>query len=444
VIAAWVLAAVALGTFQPKLQHRAQDESETFKARSSESTTVHNLLDRQFPEGGSATSVIAYLAPHGSVQAQTPEIGRQTAEICGTPTIPDLKGVGTPDGRVCGEIGHEGQPEHPPSALSSDTPQSMALMSVVTSDDDTESVVRDVDAIRAITPGPGGHALRSYVTGKAGFDADRAKAVEGIDGTLLAITGGLVLVLMLVIYRSPLIAGVMLGVVTLAYLIATGLVYMLLLAGATTVSGQSTAMLIVLMFGAGTDYALLIVSRYRDELRQDGEVKSAISRATARTSPAILASGGIVVAAMLVLRLADFNATREMGPILALGIAVMVAAGLTLLPAILAVLGRRAFWPVVPSAGQVRSSTGWSRIARLVQRRPALLAGISTAILVAGALGNIGGRGYLDLSEQYRDPPESVLGQQLIRERYPPGRAAPVDVLVSSPAALDVDRKSVV
>ena len=315
----------------------------------------------------------------------------------------------------------------------------MVLIPVFNGKDDTDSVVRDVTALRKIVPRPTDAPLAAYVTGQAGFDADRALAVEGIDGTLLAITGILVLVLMLL--DVPLAAdrradaggrGRRLPGRQRAGLRAGR-------AALTTVSGQSTAILIVLMFGAGTDYALLIVSRYRDELRRTGDVDAAIARAAERTTPAILASGGIVVAAMLVLGLADFNATREMGPILALGIVVMMAGGLTLLPAVLAVLGRRAFWPAIPPlepeyrAGETR---GWVRIGALVRRRPWLLAGVSLAILAAGALGNLDGRGYLALTEQYRDAPESVQGQQLIAERFPPGRVAPVDVLASGNAAL--------
>jgi RND superfamily putative drug exporter len=314
----------------------------------------------------------------------------------------------------------------------------MVLLSAVNGRDDTDSVVRDVAAMRRILPGPDGSPLRSYVTGQAGFDADRSAAVEGIDGTLLAITGALVLVLMLLTYRSPTIAALMLAVVAIAYIVATGAVYGLVEAGVTTVSGQSTAILIVLMFGAGTDYCLLIVSRFREELARGGDVDTAMARAAARTGPSILASGGIVIAAMLVLGLADFNATREMGPILALGVAVMVACGLTLLPAVLAVLGTRAFWPAVPKPGDEETRERWTRIARLVRRRPVLLASVSAGILVVGALGNLGGRGYLDLTEQYRDPPESVQGQELIRKRFPPGRVAPLDVVVSSEAAIPV------
>src|SRR3954470_16907999 len=439
VIGAWVLLAVALGGLQPKLQHKAADESKTFRARSAESTKVHDLLDARFVEGGRSTAVVAFVARTGTIAQQQVAIGHRLSMICDGGTLPELTGVGIPDAVGCGDVGHELGPQRGPSPFSSDARESMLLTPVFNAHDDTDSMVRDVAGLRSLLPGPNGSPLQSFVTGQAGFDADRATAVEGIDGTLLAITMTLVLVLMLVIYRSPTIAAVMLGVVAMAYLIATGLVYGLVEAGATTVSGQSAAILIVLMFGAGTDYALLIVSRYRDELRRTDDGRAALLRSCERTAPAILASGGIVVAAMLVLALADFNATREMGPILALGIVGMMAAGLTLLPATLAVLGRRAFWPAVPRAeDKVRGAVTWSRIAGLVARRPVLLASFSAGVLVLGALGNLEGRGFLDLTEQYRDPPESVTGQELIRDRYPAGRAAPLDVVTSPAAAIPV------
>ena len=445
VIAAWVVLAVVLAPLQPKLQTIASDESQTFFTRGADSTKVDRLLDSKFPEGKDSTAVLAFKAAQGSIYAQTGAIAPLAEELCSTPTLPDLKGVGGPDGAVCGELGHVLGPETPPSPFSADSPESMVLVSVVNGRDDTESMAKDVSAIRKILPGPDGLPVASYVTGQAGFNADRAIAVEGIDGTLLAITGVLVLVLMLLTYRSPLIAVLMLAVVAIAYVIATGAVYGLVEADVTTVSGQSTAILIVLMFGAGTDYCLLIVSRFRDELRRSGDVEAAMAAAAARTGPAILASGGIVVAAMLVLSLADYNATREMGPLLALGIVVMMLCGLTLLPALLAAFGRRAFWPAIPretghaAADEKEVSPGWTRIGGLVRRRPLLLASVCIAVLAAGALGNLGGREYLDLAAQYRDPPESVQGQQLIRKLYdPPGRVAPLDFVATSDVALDV------
>jgi putative drug exporter of the RND superfamily len=437
VIGVWIVLAVGLGWLQPKLQAKAADESETFRARGAESTQAHDTLKYGFPEGRWSTSVLAFVAPKGGVQAENARVATSVDTLCGTAPLPDLVGIGSPNGVACGEVGHVLGPQIPVDPFSTDSPPSMVLLSVFNSKDDTDSMVRDVTAIRKALPRPDASPVGVYVTGPAAFDADRSLAVEGIDGTLLAITGFLVLVLMLIIYRSPSIAALMLAVVVVAYLVATGLLYGLVKAGATTVSGQSAAILIVLMFGAGTDYALLLVSRYRDELRRTGDIEAAIARASERTAPAILASGGIVVAAMLVLALADFNATREMGPILALGIFVMLAAGLTLLPACLAALGTRAFWPVHPALepdhrpGETRL---WTRIGELVRRRPLLLVVVSVAILAAGALGNLDGRGYLTINQQYNDPPESVQAQDLIAKRYPPGRVAPVDVLISSPA----------
>jgi RND superfamily putative drug exporter len=437
VIGGWVVLALALATLQPKLQTLAADESDTFLTRGADSTMASQLHEQRFPEGTESTAVIAYETEIGSIYQRTPEIEQHVTEICRTPALPDLKGVGGPDGAACGELGHELGPETPPTAFSNDTPESMVLISVINRKDDTESVVRDVTELRRILPGPDANGLRSYVTGPAGFDADRSEAVEGIDGTLLAITMVLVLVLMLATYKSPSIASLMLAVVAVAYIVATGVVYGLVQAGVTTVSGQSSAFLIVLMFGAGTDYCLLIVSRYRQELHSTGDIDTALRAAAARSAPAILASGSIVVAAMLVLLLADFNATREMGPILALGIIVTMAAVLTLLPAVLAVLGRRAFWPAIPRLNEPGdySAAGWRRLSAFVARHPRKLAVATIAVLALGALGNLEGRGYLDLSEQYRDPPESVQGQELIRARYIPGRVAPLDVVVASEAA---------
>jgi RND superfamily putative drug exporter len=184
----------------------------------------------------------------------------------------------------------------------------------------------------------------------------------------------------------------------------------------------------------------LIVSRYRDELRRDGNPETAMTRTMQRTAPTILASSAIVVASMCVLLLADFNATRELGPILGLGIIVMGICAVTLLPALLVAIGQRAFWPTRVVVGEVSSrSPLWSRVSGLVRRRPLLLASVSTLVLLAGALGNIGGRGYLDVTDEYRVPTESVLGQQVIRERYdPPGRIAPLDIVSSSADGLPV------
>jgi RND superfamily putative drug exporter len=133
-------------------------------------------------------------------------------------------------------------------------------------------------------------------------------------------------------------------VVGTAYLVATGIAYLLIEAGAITVNTEGTFLLLVLIFGAGTDYSLLLVHRYREELQKGSPAARALPLALAETLPAVAASGGTVIAAMLVLLVADLQSTHWLGPILALGIATMLAAAFTLLPALLSLLGERAFW----------------------------------------------------------------------------------------------------
>jgi RND superfamily putative drug exporter len=434
VIGAWLAVALAMIPFQAKLQERAADESDTFMVRGSDSLEAERLLDERFTVGTEVVTTIVYELPPPTggayLSGQDQRIGDDARAICESDAIEDLRAVFSPDGIVCDhrdrtlDIG----PESPPAQISEDG--TVALTSVLTGQDDTTSVVDAVSTIRELVGAAEGgeHSATVHVSGGGGFEADRSLAVEGIDGTLLVITVTLILVLLLAIYRSPLTAAVPLVVVAAAYLVAAGLIWALVAAGATTISGQTTAIMIVLIFGAGTDYCLLIVARFRDELRGDVPVEEAMARAAERTGPAILTAGAIVAGVMLLLGLADFNATREMGPVLALGMAVTVLAGLTLLPALLAVLGRRVFWP----AGAPRGDAGvWARAARLVERRPVVVAVAVTGILVAGALGNLGGRENLDFTQAFRDAPDSVEGVDEIRASFPPGRTAPVELVMS-------------
>jgi putative drug exporter of the RND superfamily len=432
VIGAWLVAAAALAPFQPELQEEAADESETFMVRGSESAEAERIVDERFRAGSEMAAVIAYFREGGVTTADRTRIQADAAELCSSAQVPGLILVATAYGLVCGEEDPlDLTPGGPGMLVSPDG--SVVLGAALMSAESTQVAEAAAAAIRAIAPPPDGDetGLRAYVTGEAGFEADRSAAVEGIDDTLLLVTVVVLLALLLAIYRSPLVAAVPLVVVAIAYVIAAGLIYGLVAAGATTVSGQTTAILIVLMFGVGTDYCLLIVARYRDELRAVADPGLAMARATERTGPAILTAGAIVAGVMLVLAVADFNATREMGPLLALGVAVMVAAGLTLLPAVLAALGRPAFWPAIPREGTAAEGGegAWTRIAGLISRRPVAVAAAACAFLVAGALGNLSGRETLDFSEQFRNEPESVQAQELIQERFGTGRAAPVQLV---------------
>ncbi|HEU4736128.1 MAG TPA: MMPL family transporter, partial [Solirubrobacterales bacterium] len=189
--------------------------------------------------------------------------------------------------------------------------------------------------------------LEAKITGGAGFSADAIEVFEGINGTLLLAAVSLVIFLLIVIYRSPMFWLVPLIAVMFAETLSRSLGYGLSELG-VTINGQSSSIMSVLVLGAGTDYALLLVARYREELHHTVDKHQAMRTALASAGPAIFASAATVIAALLCLTLAKVNGTAGLGPIAAMGIACAALSMLTLLPALLTIFGRRAFWPFVP------------------------------------------------------------------------------------------------
>jgi RND superfamily putative drug exporter len=202
--------------------------------------------------------------------------------------------------------------------------------------------------------------------------------------------------------------------------------------GGLVVNGQSASILSVLVFGAGTDYALLLVSRYREELRLVGDRHEAMAIAVRQAGPAVLASGGTVVAGMLCLLVADDAAVRGLGPVAAVGIVMAMAAMLTFLPALLVLCGRPAFWPFVPRAGTPHdeTATAWGRLGTRIARRPRAVWLTTAAVLGALWLGlSTLDAGGLANDEQFRTTSESVAGQDVVAAHYPVGSATPLSVV---------------
>jgi putative drug exporter of the RND superfamily len=444
VIAVWVVIVAAVGGYSGKLQDVTTDENEDYLPASSDSTAVINLLEERFPEGREVDALVVYQREGGLTAADKQRIAADARAMCGSNAIVNRQIVVDPfSGPACIDPELQAdlsqadlaaaQSEGPPP-VSEDG--STALLLLKAGQTESEEIQDTVNELREITPdadAPEGE-LRSWVTGPAGFVTDATEAFEDIDGTLLTVTVALVLLLLLIIYRSPVIAFVPLIVVGIAYTIVAAAVYGLVDAGAFDVNSQTTGILIVLMFGAGTDYCLLIVARYRDELRTYEDKHEAMAHATERTAPAMLSAGATVFASMLVLALADLQSTQSMGPVLALGIAVTLLAGITLLPAVLSALGRRAFWPSVPRVGseQAKPMDVWRRVGHLVHDHAPIATIVCLLVLAAGALGNLTERGNLDFGEGFRHDPDSSEGQKVIDEDLSPGQSASTDVIVDA------------
>jgi putative drug exporter of the RND superfamily len=410
----WLAAAGALGPYQAKLQQATTNDPASFLPASAESTKVVETLRQRFANGRTTPALIVWRRDGGLT-----DLDRRTISAVVT-SIRKLR------------LDETLPP--PPATFTRDT----AVAAVPITAQDIDRIRPAVEQTRSLVQRDRPPGLEAYVTGPAGITVDAADVFADIDVTLLATTAALVLVLLLLIYRSPVIALVPLAVVAISYVIAAGIVYLLIQSLDLVINGQTTGILIILMFGAGTDYCLLIVSRYREELRRHADHHESMTAALRHTSPAILSSGGTVICAMLVLLLADLRTFRSAGPVFALGIATTMLAGLTLLPAVLAIVGRRAFWPSIPraeEAGATPSGGVWRRIGESVSRRPGVVLAATTAALVLAATGNAVGLPGLSLGSGFRNSVESVEGLEALARSLPAGEVAPTDVLVANESA---------
>ncbi len=315
-----------------------------------------------------------------------------------------------------------------------------ALLVLALDAGDRGAIADGVATIRAYLAAHARPGLAVYVTGPAGIAADLDRVASEAGETLLIATLGLVLVLLLVVYRAPVLALTPLAAVAAAYLTATGVAYLLIEAGWITVNTEGTMLLLVLVFGAGTDYSLLLVHRYREALGRGRGPASALPAALIECAPALAASAGTVIAAMLVLLLADLESTHWLGPVLAIGIAVMLASAFTLLPALLAVLGARAFWPARRRPGR-SGERHWVRVAALVRRRPVAIAVTVTAGLLVLALGNLSHHGTIGFGQGETKPTNSSRGTEALERNFPAGLGSPLFAVVEPGAALRVSER---
>lgn len=307
----------------------------------------------------------------------------------------------------------------------------------IDADADIGTVVGELDAqLSADLP----TGLSAHVTGPAGFSADLGAAFAGIDGLLLGVALAAVFVILVIVYRSLLLPLIVLSTSMFALCVALLTIWHLAAADLLLLSGQTQGILFILVIGAATDYSLLYVSRYRDELhRQESRWAATISALRGTVEP-VLASGGTVIAGLLCLLLSDLKSNSTLGPVAAIGIVFAMLAALTFLPALLYVAGRAAFWPrrprYDPASGQHSSSAAdhglWGKVAAAVSRRPRPLWILTAALLAVGCVGALqldaDGVPQSDLvlgSSSARD------GQVALGEHFPAGAGSPVEVIVA-------------
>jgi RND superfamily putative drug exporter len=321
----------------------------------------------------------------------------------------------------------------PPSVAENST----AALLVVPLDElsDVSAQADRADELRATANADLPEGLTALLTGPEGFAVDVAAVFEGADFTLLLTTVIVVAALLLVTYRSPwlwLVPLVVVGVADgLASIVATRVAS---LAG-ITLDASVTGILSVLVFGAGTNYALLLIARYRDELRLIEDRREAMAKALRGAGPAIIASGSTVVLSLLTLVFAQLTGNRALGIACATGIVIAMIFALFVLPAALVLFGRGLFWPYVPRYGTEGSTEKgvWHRLGMLVAKRPVIVAIAGAAVLAGLAFGGVPNiQTGLDQSERFRSVPEAVVGQEILAEAFSAGSGSPAIVIANA------------
>ena len=278
----------------------------------------------------------------------------------------------------------------------------------------------------------------SYVTGAGGIFADLFDAFGSIDTTLFLTTLGVVSIILILVYRSPLLWLIPLFNAIFALTFATFIVYHLAKNDLIDLNAQTQGILDVLVLGAATDYALLLISRYREELHRHKSRYEAMAIAWRGTVEPILASGGTVIAGLMVLLLSDLSSNRGLGPVGSIGIACAMLAALTFLPAALVLLGRWIFWPKVPKFDHEdeKLSGVWAKVGALVDRSPKRV-GISTAlglVIFAGFAFSLNTSGVAQ-TEVFTTKQESVIGLERLGLHFPSGEGTPVEIVVAQDRA---------
>ncbi len=433
----WLAIGGVGGPFAGRLSEVQKNDASSFLPASAESTKVADL-QASFAD---SQSFPAFLVVESSTRLTDAQLSRVRSFAASLPDL-TIPVQGSPPVRLGDYLTSAQVPVVP----AQDGKAALALINFDTSSalgrlaDGSSPIQAGVEAIRAQESQLAGDGVRVYVAGPAGQLADLVVAFSGIDGALLGVALLAVLVILLLVYRSPVLPFFVIFTAVFALGLASLMVYLLADHGVITLDGQAQGILFILVVGAATDYSLLLVARYREELRRHDERYAAMRTAWRRTLEPVAASAGTVIAGLLCLLLSDLGQTRGLGPVGAIGVASSLLAALTFLPALLVLPGRLSrgehgrwiFWPGVPHVGsqgpEVRGI--WARVAGLVGSSPRRVWALTGIVLVAAAafLPTFKAAG-ISQSDLFLTTVESVTGNQALQRHFPGGAGSPTVVI---------------
>ncbi len=433
----WVVLAVVMYVAAPSMSEVGTTDESSFLPPGSESTAVRQLLKDKFPsqENIKGSAVIVFYRPGGLSEQDTEYAQRVDAWL-----MSDQK----PE-HVSGVTSIFTTPERKTMLASED---GTALLTQISFNQDSFSkqLEGDIEEIRGyLAERPGGS--EAYLSGSAGISSDLLKTVDKSVGQTTIATIILVLVLLLLIYRSPVAPLVPLLTIGMAYMISNGILGFLAQSG-WTISTAVSSIMVVLVFGAGTDYCLFMLSRFREELaaredtRFEGGTREAVIATAGSISTVIIASATTVIIGFMGLAVASYGMIKTMGPSLAIAIGVTLLAGLTLTPALMAILGDKMFWPfharIFSKPKEKRFS--WEKLAAYVTRNAKFVVPILIVLLLIPCLWLLKSKQSYDVMAQMPKSEESAQGFEVLSDHFNQGEMTPVDLVLSSGGEADMSK----
>ncbi len=434
-LAAWVAAIVLLVALPPKLSSLYSNTVGN-DIGDQESVRATTLIKNAFPQGNAIPAILVFNNP----------TGLNDKDYAKAKQVSDWLSSAQKPAGVVSVVSIDLVPPARAELISANG-TTLEIIAALKQDSAIVDLAPNIQTIRNYIAPLRGNGLQINVTGPGGVIADTVAIFTGANFTLLTATVVLVLVLLLIVYRSPLLAITPLVVVFVASEAVNGLLALAVKVGLFDVTAQANSIMQVLLFGVGVDYTIFLVSRYREELHRDSDRVAALRHAYSRVSEAILSSGATVIVALLTLLLAQLGLYKSLGPSLAVGVAVMLLVGLTLVPALLAIVGKAAFWPFIPKLENDPNDRAnrpglWGKLAKMVAAHPARALWASTLILLVLGLGNLGVLDVFNFLTGFRQPTDSVDGYKVLAANFQPGALAPTDVLLVSNTGTTLADKS--
>ncbi|MFE9652478.1 MMPL family transporter [Micromonospora sp. NPDC006431] len=417
VVLGWLVIGAIAGPYSGKLGDVATNDNAAFLPANAEATRAQDL-SAGFVTRQTTPALIVYQRTAGITPADQQRVRADAARFAQVP------GVVAP---------------LPPPIASQDGQAVQVIVPIASAEG--ERIRQVVGQLRGIA-GADRDGLSVDVAGPAGLLADLIEVFTAIHGPLLLVTLVVVLVILLIVYRSPVLWICPLLAAGMSYALASLFVYHLARSDVIKLNGQAQGILTVLVFGAGTDYALLLIARYREELHRHERPWDAMRTAWKGAGPAIIASGATVILSLLCLLLSSLNSNRALGPVAAVGIAATLLVMLTFLPALLLLGGRWAFWPRRPRHDHADARTEhrvWGRIAGFVARR-ARPVWLVTAVVLAALAGGVTqlDANTLGQSSLFTHRTDSVAGQEVIDRHFPAGTGSPATIFTTEATARQV------